>query len=120
ITEVHRRSATDDDTARTTILCVDASSDVSTYLRELLKAAGYRVLTTLNMPDALVLLVATCPSVVVISAELNALRGTRTAEEFHRLAAARSLVVRPAEFSARDAGDAAAEVLSAVRAAASV
>ena len=28
-----------------TLLCVDASPDVSTYLRELLKAAGYRVLS---------------------------------------------------------------------------
>ena len=28
-----------------TVLCVDASADVSTYLRELLKAAGYRVLS---------------------------------------------------------------------------
>ena len=120
ITEVHRRHATADDVAEMTVLCVDTSSDVSTYLRELLKAAGYRVLTALNMPDALVLLVATRPTVVVVSAELNAQRGTRAADEFHRLAAARSLVLLPAGFSARDAGDAAAEVLSAVRAAASV
>src|SRR5215831_6199129 len=38
ITEVHQRDATYDDIARTRVLCVDASSDVSTYLRELLKA----------------------------------------------------------------------------------
>jgi anti-sigma B factor antagonist len=120
ITEVHRRDATDDAAAKTTVLCVDASSDVTTYIRELLKAAGYRVLTALNVPDALVLLIATSPAVVVVSAELNGVRGTRAAEEFHRLAAARSLVLLPAGFSAHDAGDAAAEVLSAVRAAASV
>ena len=120
ITEVHRRNTTHDDTATTTVLCVDTSSDVTTYIRELLKAAGYRVLTALNLPDALVLLVATRPAVVVVSAELNDVRSTRTADEFHRLAAARSLVLLPAGFSAHDAGDAAAEVLSAVRAAASV
>jgi len=119
ITEVHRRDATYD-AAKTTVLCVDASSDVSTYLRELLKAAGYRVLTALNVVDALVLLVATKPTVVVVSAELNSLRGTRAAEEFHRLAAERSLVVLPAGFSAHDAGEAASEVLSAVRGAASL
>ena len=85
-----------------------------------LKAAGYRVLTALNLPDALVLLIATEPTVVVVSAELNASRGTRTASEFQRLAAARPLVVLPAGFSAQDAGEAAADVLSAVRAAASV
>jgi anti-sigma B factor antagonist len=120
ITEVHRRDTTHDDAAKTTVLCVDASSDVTTYLRELLKVAGYRVLTALNVADALVLLVATSPSIVVVSAQLNAVRGTRAAEDFHRLAAARALVVLPDGFSARDAGDAAAEVLSAVRAAASL
>jgi len=120
ITEVHRRDTTHDDAAKTTVLCVDASSDVTAYIRELLKAAGYRALTALNLPDALVLLVATRPTVVVVSAELNGVRGTRAAEEFHRLAAARSLVLLPAGFSAQDAGHAASEVLSAVRAAASV
>jgi anti-sigma B factor antagonist len=120
ITEVHRRDTTHDDVAKTTVLCVDGSSNVTAYIRELLKAAGYRALTALNLPDALVLLVATRPAVVVVSAELNGVRGTRAAEEFHRLAAERSLVLLPAGFSAQDAGHAAAEVLSAVRAAASV
>ena len=119
ITEVHRRDTTHDDTAKTTVLCVDTSSDVTTYIRELLKAAGYRVLTALNLPDALVLLVATRPAVVVVSAELNDVRSTRTADEFHRLAAARSLVLLPAGFSAHDAR-CGSRVLSAVRAAASV
>jgi anti-sigma B factor antagonist len=120
IAAVHRGDTTRDDAAKTTVLCVDTSSDVTAYIRELLKAAGYRVLTALNLPDALILLVATGPTVVVVSAELNHVRGTRTADEFHRLAAARALVLLPAGFSAHDAGDAAAEVLSAVRAAASI
>jgi len=120
ITELHRRDTTHDDAVKTTVLCVDSSSDVTAYIRELLKAAGYRALTALNLPDALVLLVATRPAVVVVSAELNGVRGTRAAEEFQRLAATRSLVLLPTGFSAHDAGDAAAEVLSAVRAAVSL
>jgi len=97
-----------------TVLCVDASADVSTYLRELLKAAGYRVLSAHNLPDALILLVASKPAVVVLGDELHAARGTRTAEEFHRLAATRAVVTLPPGFSASDPGEAAQDVLNAV------
>jgi anti-sigma B factor antagonist len=115
ITEAHRTDAASEVNAgATTVLCVDVSADVSTYLRELLKAAGYRVLSAHNLPDALILLVASKPAVVVLSAELHALRGTRTAEEFHRLAAMRSVVALPHGFSSHDAGDASQDVLRAV------
>src|SRR5207247_1188888 len=67
ITDVHRSDTVENASAAgATVLCVDASADVGAYLRELLKAAGYRVLTTHNLPDALILLVATQPKVVVI------------------------------------------------------
>jgi len=98
------------------VLCVDASADVSTYLRELLRASGYRVLSAHNLPDALILLVATQPEVVVVSAELHAARGTRSADEFHRLAAMRAVVTLPTGFSSHDAGEASGEVLRAIRA----
>ena len=119
LAHIHRQD-TDVDALEPTILCVDASSDITAYIRELLKASGYRVLTSVNLPDALILLVATTPAVVIVSAELHAATGTRSAEEFHRLAGQRALVVLPAGFSAHDAGEAASEVLSAVRAAVSV
>jgi len=102
--------------AGTTILCVDASMDVSTYLRELLKAAGYRVISAHNLPDALILLVATQPAVVVLSADLHAARATRSSDEFHRLAAMRAVVTLPPGFSGHDAAEASDEVLRAVRA----
>src|SRR5205807_4644271 len=85
ITEAHRGD--DASLAGSTVLCVDQSTDVGAYLRELLKAAGYRVLTAHNLPDALILLIATRPAVVVVSEELHAIRSTHTAEEFHRIAA---------------------------------
>ncbi len=59
------------------VLCVDESPDLLTYLRELLKEAGYRTLTAANIPDALILLKATRPKIVVIGAEL------RTAARHH-------------------------------------
>ena len=116
ISEVHR-SDEGADAAAMTVLCVDGSRDIGTYLRELLKASGYYVLTAQNLPDALILLVATKPKIVVISAELAALHTTRSAEEFHRLAAQRTVVQLPKGFSALEATDAATEVLKAIGAA---
>jgi anti-sigma B factor antagonist len=99
-----------------TVLCVDESADVEAYLRELLKAAGYRVLSAHNLPDALTLMIATKPAVVVMSAELHAARGTRSADEFQRLAATGAVVTLPPGFSGHDAAEASDEVLRAVRA----
>jgi anti-sigma B factor antagonist len=103
-------------TPQSNVLCVDKSSDLLAYLRQLLKEAGYQAMTAANLPDALTLMTATHPRVVVISAELRASRGTRTAEEFHRLAAAGTVVELPPGFGGRDAGDAAQEILNAIRA----
>jgi anti-sigma B factor antagonist len=97
------------------VLCVDESPDVLTYLRELLKEAGHRALTAANLPDALILLKATHPKIVIISAELRA-TDTGTAEEFNRLANAGAVVELPPGFSRQDAGEAAQHVLQAVHA----
>ena len=118
LTDVHRRDRERDSVPPdTTVLCVDSSTNVETYLREVLQAAGYHTITAHNLPDALILLVATKPKIVVMSAELAAFRGTKTAEDFHRHAAGR-VVTLPAGFSGHDAGEAASEVLRAVGAAA--
>ena len=97
------------------ILCVDPSEDVLAYLRGLLNEAGYRAITAANLPDALILLKATGPRVVVIGAELRATRHTRAAAEFNKSADAVAVVELPANFSARDAADAATQVLDEVR-----
>ena len=90
-------------------------TDVLTYLREVLKEAGYRTLTAANMPDALILLKATRPRIVVIGAELRAASGTLAAQEFNSIAGAGAIVELPPGFSGQDAGDAAQQVLQAVR-----
>jgi hypothetical protein len=102
--------------AQTTVLCVDGSRDVTAYLREMLRAAGYRAISAQNLADATLLLIATKPKVVLVGAELGANRNSRMADEFHNLAAGR-LVTLPEGFSGRDAADAAGEVLRAVAAA---
>ena len=96
------------------VLCVDESPDVLTYLRELLKKAGYRTLTAANIPDALILLKATRPKIVVIGAELRTAR-TQASEEFKNVAGAGTVVELPAGFSGQDAGEAAQQVLQALR-----
>jgi anti-sigma B factor antagonist len=98
------------------IVCVDGSPDVLAYLREVLKEAGYSALTAGNLPDALILLIATRPEVVIVSAELRKATGIGCAEEFHRLANARKVVELPANFGGLDAGAAAEPVLAAIRA----
>jgi anti-anti-sigma factor len=100
----------------TDILCVERSPDVLAYIRELLRQAGYGVLTANNLPDALTLLQAAGPKVVVIGAELRAAHDTRSAERFNRLADARSVVELPAEFPSHDAGEAGHRLLDMVRA----
>jgi anti-sigma B factor antagonist len=106
------------DRLRTDVLCVEQSADVLAFVREMLRHAGYGVVTSNNLPDALILLKAMQPKVVVIGAELRAVRNTRTGESFNRLAEARAVVELPPGFSSRDAGEAGQQVLDQVRAAA--
>jgi len=98
------------------ILCVDKSLDVLAFVRELLVQSGYGVMTTDNLPDALTLLQATQPKLLVIGAELRTAKATRTAERFHELANAVLRVELPPDFSTVDAGRAADHVLAEVRA----
>lgn len=114
ITDLHRNSQSVDPFDNPDVLCVDESPDVLTYLRELLTEAGYRTLTAANVPDALILLKATHPRIVVIGAELRTEK-TQAAEELKNIASAGKVVELPAGFSAQDAGEAAQQVLQALR-----
>ena len=115
IADMHRRTqGLDTAFEQPDVLCVDRSPDVLAYLREVLKEAGYRTLTAANMPDALILLKATHPKIVVIEAELRA-AGTRAADEFNEIANAGAIVELPAGFSGQDAGEAARQVLQSLQ-----
>ena len=98
------------------ILCADPSYDVLAYLRGLLKEAGHRVVTTQNLYDGLILLKTMRPSVVVIGKELESLRGTGTADEFHRQVPPKGLVVLSPSFSSDDPAEAATRLLGEIRA----
>jgi anti-anti-sigma factor len=117
IAAAHRDPRTGEVTSsETTVLCVDTSADVVAYVREILREAGYRVVTATNLPDAFILLSATQPKLIVIGTELYEATETPTAIGFRRQADARKVVKLPPDFSRYDAGAAARELLDRVRA----
>lgn len=97
------------------VLCVDESTDVLVFLRELLQNAGYHALTASNFSDALILLKAARPMAVVIGAHAQTATATPAAQQFHRLAGGCAIVELPGGFSRQDAGEAAQHVLDAIR-----
>jgi anti-sigma B factor antagonist len=113
----YRRSRTADMSfGRADILCVEQSADVQAYVREVLRQGGYAVMTTGNLPDAVTLLTAMRPKLVVVGSELRGLRNTRVAETFNGLAGALAVIELPAGFSSDDAGHAGQQLLDQVRA----
>jgi anti-anti-sigma factor len=100
----------------TDILCVAPSLDVIAYLREVLRQAGHGVMTSDNLPDALMLLRATRPKLAVVSADLLAGSSAPAAETFKEIAGQMPIVQLPRDFSHRDAGAAASRLLEQVRA----
>ncbi len=97
------------------ILCVEQSPDLLAYVGQVLRQARYVVLTTTNLPDALTLLTATRPRVVVISEALRAQRDTAAAQSFNTQADTARVVTLPAAFSGQDAAASGRELLDRVR-----
>ena len=101
-------------TAGPSVLCVDQSADVLAYLRELLRNAGYNVLTNSNLHDALILIHATRPKLLVLGPSLTGSPGTMQA--FRTACTALPIVELGAHFSTLDAGQAASDLLRDVQA----
>jgi anti-sigma B factor antagonist len=99
------------------ILCVESSPDVQAYVREVLGLAGYPVMSAGNLPDALTLLQASRPKLLIVGAELRHARGTQSAERFNRFADALTVIELGADFSKRHAGYAGQALVQQVRAA---
>jgi anti-anti-sigma factor len=97
------------------IVCVDESADVLAYLSEVLRRAGYRVLTSLNVVDAKILLKAAKPKLVILGPRLHA-AGERSPREILKDAAPTvPITVLENDFSTCDAGDAGLRLLETVR-----
>jgi anti-sigma B factor antagonist len=98
-----------------TILCLEESADVLAYLRELLRHAGYGVLTTSMLHDAKILLVATKPSLIVLGPQMVQVREKSTKELLGEIAPTIPVFVLEEDFSTRDPGEAGVSLLEKVR-----
>jgi anti-sigma B factor antagonist len=98
------------------ILCVDRSTDVLAYLRELLLRAGYNPLTNNNIPDSLILLTAARPKLVILGPNPPSDHPGQIWERFRKAAMCFPVVELENDFSSREAGQAGAQLLGTVRA----
>lgn len=116
ITAFYRHHEGPEEAARTgaRLLCVDQSADVLAYVRELLGRAGFEVVSSSSVPDALILLRATRPALLVLGPNLKASAGTRQA--FDQECSRVPVVELGPEFSTLHAGDAAADLLKRIQA----
>jgi anti-sigma B factor antagonist len=100
--------------ARPRMLCVYDSTDVSTFLREVLCGAGYNALTAASIDDARILLKATKAKLVVVSARMQCVRGKQTRTALEEIDPAVSLLILDENFATQDPGEAAEKLLSDV------
>ena len=100
--------------ARPRMLCVYESTDVRTFLREVLCSAGYNALTTATVDDALILLKATKAKLVVIPARMQSVHGKPTRQVLEAIDPAVALLILDEDFATQDPGEAAEKLLSGV------
>jgi len=98
------------------VLCVGKSAELLTYMQEVLRQAGLRVATTDNLPDAVTLLKATTPQVVVVDPELRSAGTTGMVEIFNQLINTMSVVDLPADFARQDPIETGPQLVERVRA----
>ena len=115
ISAFYRRSNTSEPMAfeGPRLLCVDPSADVLAYLRELLRRAGYNVLTNSNLHDSLILIRATQPGLVIVGPNLKSSPGTQ--KTFRAACAQLSVLELGDEFATLDAGQAGSELLKKIQ-----
>ena len=106
-----RYSAGKGDT-RPRVLCVYESTDVCTFLREVLCTAGYNALTTVSLDDAKILLKATKAKLVLLSARMQSVYGKPTRKALEEIDPGVSIVILDENFAAQDPGEAAEKLLS--------
>lgn len=99
----------------TDVLCLHNSSNVLTFVGESLRQAGYRVTTTSSLSEAVMLLQAASPRVVIVAAAFRTNRDTKIAETFNALLSDRVVIDLPETFASDDAGAAGAKLFAEVQ-----
>jgi anti-sigma B factor antagonist len=94
------------------VLCIDRNVDVVTYVRELLRRAGYDVHTSNNLRDALILMRVSRFNLLLLGAELAG--SPATEKSFRDLCASVPCIELGSDFSTLDAGQAASALLEKI------
>jgi anti-sigma B factor antagonist len=100
--------------ARPRMLCVYESTDVGTFLREVLCNAGYNAMITASIDDARILLKATKARLVVISARMQSVYGKSTRKALEEIDPTVTVLVLDENFATQDPGEAAEKLLSGI------
>jgi len=103
--------------SRTRIVCVDSSSDLLAYVSALFKNSGYDVLTTRRLADAITLVQATKPRVVICGPGVLGFPTSETAlEKFRQSGPNVQILLLPSGFSTAEAGQAGVDLVNRVEA----
>lgn len=100
--------------ARPRVLCIYESTDVCTFLREILCSAGFNALTTISFDDARILFKAMKPKLVLVSARMQSVYGKPVQKILQDLDPEASILILDENFSTKDPGEAAEELLSRI------
>ena len=97
------------------VLCVGRSAELLTYVQEVLRQAGLSVTTVDNLPDAVTLLKAMTPKVVLVDHELRSAGSTGMIETFDRLVHTLAVVELPLDFARQDPIETGPQLVARVR-----
>lgn len=97
------------------VLCIEKSADLLTYMQEVLRQAGLRVMTADNLPDAVTLLKAMTPKVVLVAQDVRAAGSSGTVEMFNRLLVPLAVVELPPDFARQDPTETGPQLVERVR-----
>jgi anti-anti-sigma factor len=98
---------------RIKVLCVDSSSDVLAYLDALLQRSGYEIFTTRILSDAVTLLKATRPDIVILGPAIHT--DKRAVEVLRGGDSKAQLLLLPSNFSTAEASQAGLDLVERVR-----
>jgi anti-sigma B factor antagonist len=114
ISAFYRKRTAEDVKAHTgvSVLCAHQNLDVLAYLRELLRRAGYEVHTSASLADGLMLMRVMKFGAILLGPALPSSPAVR--QNFERACGKSAVIELNKDFSLREAGDAASELLKRV------
>jgi anti-anti-sigma factor len=99
---------------RQRVLCVYESTDVCTFLREILCSAGFNALTTVSFDDARILFKAMKPRLVLVSARMQSVYGKPVQKILQEIDPEASILILDENFATQDPGEAAENLLNKI------